>query len=90
MEILDILHDLDTYRSMEKKKKKKSNVNWYTPIWRDEASTKDGLCDYVLFFGGDIKKEIHLWSKDDDFKALLYQQGELRGTMLDFYLQFML
>ncbi len=40
----------------------------------------------MLFFGGDIKREIHLWPKDDDFKALLYQQEELHGTMLDFYL----
>ncbi len=53
-------------------------------------STKDELYDYVLFFGGDIKREIHLWPKDVDFKALLYQQGELYGTMLDFYLQFIL
>ncbi len=51
-------------------------------------SIEDELCDYVLFLGGDIKREIHLWLEDDDFKALLYQQGELRGTMLDFYLQF--
>jgi hypothetical protein len=36
--------------------------------------TKDELCDYVLFFGGDIK-EIHLWLEDNDFKTLLYQQG---------------
>ncbi len=34
----------------------------------------------MLFFGCDIKKEIHLWPEDDDFKALLYQQGELQGT----------
>jgi len=34
----------------------------------------------VLFFGCDINKEIHLWPEDDDFKALLYQQGELQGT----------
>jgi hypothetical protein len=54
-----------------------------------EMSTKYELCNYVLFFGGDIKKEIHLWPEDNDFKALLYQQGELWGTMLDFYLQFM-
>jgi hypothetical protein len=40
----------------------------------------------VLFFGGDVKREIHIWSKGDDFKALLYQQGELKGIMLDFYL----
>jgi hypothetical protein len=50
-----------------------------------KASTKDELYDYVLFFGGDIKREIHLWLDDDNFKTLLYQQGELRGTMLDFY-----
>jgi hypothetical protein len=40
--------------------------------------------------GGDIKREIHILSKDDDFKTLIYQQGEMWGTMLDFYLQFML
>jgi hypothetical protein len=55
-----------------------------------ETFIKDELCDYVLFFGGDVKKEIHLWLKDDNFKALLYEQGELWGIMLDFYLQFML
>jgi len=44
----------------------------------------------MLLFGGDIKKEIHLWLKDDNYKTLLYQQGELHGTILDFYLQFML
>jgi hypothetical protein len=52
--------------------------------------TKYEFCGYVLLFGGDIKKENHLWPEDDDFKALLYQQRELQGTMLDFYLQFML
>jgi hypothetical protein len=36
---------------------------------------KDELCEYVLFFEGDIKREIHLWPKGDDFKALLYQKG---------------
>jgi hypothetical protein len=35
-------------------------------------STEDELCDYVLFFGGDIKKETHLWLEDDNFKTLLY------------------
>jgi hypothetical protein len=44
----------------------------------------------VLFFGGDVKREVHLWLKDNDFKTLLYKQGELQGTMLDFYLKFML
>jgi hypothetical protein len=34
---------------------------------------------------GDIKKKIHLWLEDDNFKALLYQHGELRSIMLDFY-----
>jgi hypothetical protein len=57
---------------------------------RAKTSTKDELCDYVLFFGGDIKRDIHLWLEEDDFKALLYQQGELHGNILDFYLQFML
>jgi hypothetical protein len=46
-----------------------------------EMSTKYEFCNYVLFFGGDIKKEIHFWLVDNDFK--------LWGTMLDFYLQFM-
>jgi len=54
-----------------------------------EASTKYELCDYVLLFGSD-RNEIHLWLKDDNFKALLYQRGKLQGTMLDFYLHFML
>jgi hypothetical protein len=61
-----------------------------TPICKVETSTKDELCDYVLFFGGDVKREVHLWLKDNDFKTLLYKQGELQGTMLDFYLKFML
>jgi hypothetical protein len=39
---------------------------------RAKTSTRDELCDYVLFFGGDIKREIQLWLEDDDFKALLY------------------
>jgi hypothetical protein len=39
---------------------------------RVKTSTKDEFCDHVLLFGGDIKREIHLWPKDDDFKALLY------------------
>jgi len=66
------------------------SANWYTPIYRAKTSIEDEFCDYVLFLGGDIKREIHLWLEDDDFKALLYQQGELRGIMLDFYLQFIL
>jgi len=37
-----------------------------------------------------VKREIHIWSEGDNFKALLYQQGELQGIMLDFYLQFIL
>jgi hypothetical protein len=45
----------------------------------------DELCDYVLFFRGDIKREIHLSPKDNDFKALLYQQRDLQGTMLDLF-----
>jgi hypothetical protein len=40
----------------------------------------------VLFFRGDVKKEIHLWLEDYDFKTLLYLQGELQGTMFDFEL----
>ncbi len=39
---------------------------------RAKTSTKDEFCNYVLFFWGDIKKEIHLWPEDDDFKTLLY------------------
>jgi len=53
---------------------------------RAKPSIEDKFCDYVLFFGGDIKREIHFWPRDDDFKALLYQQGKLHGIMLDFYL----
>jgi len=42
------------------------------------------------YFQGDVKKEIHLWLEDNDFKALLYFQGELWGTMFDFDLEFVL
>jgi hypothetical protein len=52
--------------------------------------TEDELCNYVILFGGDVKREIQLWPDDDDFKALLYWQGELWGIMLNFYLEFML
>jgi hypothetical protein len=37
-----------------------------------ETSTKDEFCDYVLLFRGDIKREIHFWPEDNDFKALIY------------------
>ncbi len=43
-----------------------------------------------MHYLADIKREIHLWPQNDGFKALLYHQGELRGVMLNFYLQFML
>jgi hypothetical protein len=49
-----------------------SNNNLYTHIYRAEASTKDEFYNYVLFFNGDIKRDIHLWLEDNDFKALLY------------------
>jgi hypothetical protein len=26
----------------------------------------------MLLFGGDVKREIHRWLEDDDFKALLF------------------
>jgi hypothetical protein len=39
----------------------------------------------MVFFGGDVKREIHLWLEDDNFKALLYEHGEMQCTMLDFY-----
>ncbi len=60
------------------------------PLCRVEEFIKDELCDYVLLFGGDIKRETNLWPEDDNFKTLLYERDELQGTMLDFYLQFML
>jgi hypothetical protein len=34
--------------------------------------TVDGFCKICVVLGGDVKREIHLWPKDDDFKALLY------------------
>ncbi len=48
------------------------NNNSYTPFYRVEVSTKDEFCNYVLLFNGDIKRDIHLWQEDNDFKALLY------------------
>jgi hypothetical protein len=48
------------------------NTNLNTLIYKAETSTKDELCNYVLLFGGDIKREVHLWLKNNDFKALLY------------------
>jgi len=53
------------------------------------VSIEDELCVYVLFFNGDIKKEIHLLPQDNDFKALLYQQGKAKrhnaGLLFIFY-----
>lgn len=72
MEILNILGELDIYIETWKQINIDLNVNWYTPIYMAEASTKDEFYDYVLFFGGDIKREIHLWLDDDNFKTLLY------------------
>jgi hypothetical protein len=47
------------------------------PLCRVEEFIKDELCDYVLLFGGDIKRETNLWPEDDNFKTLLYERDEL-------------
>jgi hypothetical protein len=51
---------------------------------RAKTFIEDELCNYVLLFGGDVKRETQLWPKDDDFKALLYWQWELWGLCWTF------
>jgi hypothetical protein len=58
--------------------------------YRANDEIKDDLCDYVLFFRGDQRREIHLWPQHDNFKHLIEKEGKLGGNMLDFHLQFVL
>jgi hypothetical protein len=38
---------------------------------KDLEDNEDDVCDYMLFFARDPKKEIVLWPNDDDFKQLI-------------------
>ncbi len=38
---------------------------------KDLEDNEDDICNYMLFFARDLKKEIVLWPNDDDFKKLI-------------------
>jgi hypothetical protein len=40
-------------------------------FYRANDEIKDDPCDYVLFFRGDQRREIHLWPQHDNFKHLI-------------------